>query len=182
MTSFETQAMLGTTLSPLVAVDKGDVVNRVQCSASQTGNALKHLAADCVVIGGVYAGARATANKGIAKFLAKPVTYVANMCKNAGSLGKLITNADIKALPNKTINDKIFKGMVKLGKSVALIYEKIGKSLGKLSTRNKAIGLIVVAGALALNYINQRASYKAGQIDQKYTDKAQIILQGRKFV
>lgn len=182
MTSFETQVMLGTTLSPLVAVDKGDVTNRVQCSAAQAGNTLKHLAADAVVIGGAAAGIAATKNKGIAKYLSKPITYVSNLFKDVGNIGRLVTDADIKALPNKTIKEKIYKCCAKLGKAVSPIYERVGKSLGKLSTRGKAIALIAAVTFPMVNYIKQRFSYRAGQIDQKYTDKAAIMRSGRKFV
>lgn len=48
------------------------------------------------------------------------------------------------------------------------------KTLGnRLSSKTKALGLVASAGAVALSYVTGKGIYKMGQIDQKYTDKAQ---------
>ena len=171
MTSFETQAMLGTQISPLVATDKGDLTNRVQCSASQAGNTLKHLAADTVVIGGAaYAGKKAIENKGFAKFLSKPLEKLGSILKDA-----------------KTID--VVKGAKKVkGKFVPYtkiikkdnIFTKAGKYIEKIPTKYKALAVVAAVAIPLVNYIGQRFIYRAGQIDQKYTDNAKIMSANRK--
>ena len=144
MTDFAMQQLAGPVISSLVSKDKGDLSNRLSCAGEQLKNNVKTLAADTVVVGGTAAGIAATKNKGIAKFLAKPLEFVGNQ------LSKL----------TKT--------------KVPTVLSKIGNKIKNMPTRYKAIALVVAAGLGALSYIGQKHLYQAGQIDQKYTDKAKL--------
>ena len=135
MTNYSTQIIAGTGITPLFSSDKGDMSNRLECAGKQTVNGLKTLAADAVVVGGVYAGAKVVKKSSkIAQFLSKPFK----------ALGDLLSGT------------------------------KVGNFIKKMPTSAKAIALLGTVGALVIQHINNKAWYNAGQIDQKYTDKAAL--------
>ena len=85
---------------------------------------------------------------------------------------------------NKFIN-KMTKGISNTKGNVKKLLHEAGKmyrpfinkfpSLKKLTlVRKGALGTVIGLGALALGYVTNKHFYKAGQIDQKYTDKAAI--------
>lgn len=59
-------------------------------------------------------------------------------------------------------------------KEVPTIFSKLGNTIKNMPTKYKAMALVVAAGLAALTYIGHKHIYKAGQIDQKYTDKAKL--------
>ena len=81
-------------------------------------------------------------------------------------------------------NEKVANGVIKGLKAVRNVMNKnkyTGKVAGwitkALSSMPKAGKIGVIAAAIALpvlSYIDHKDSYKAGQIDQKYTDKAAV--------
>lgn len=165
MTCFETQVLLGTPVSPLVSKDKGSMGNRVECAAAQTGNIAKGLAADTVVIGGAaLAGKQAIKRGKFAAFLAKPVDALQ---KVFAKLGKEIKVDNAKKL---NVNKK-FGFKFKQSKNYP---ERIANFLKKMPTKYKALAVIAAVAIPLVSYIGQRTTYKAGQIDQKYTDKAKV--------
>ena len=162
MTDFITNAALGAT-APLVAKDKGDLSNRLNCAGAHIKNNAQTLAQDTVVIGGTAIAARAVAkNKNLADKFCNVVSKVTQ--KTVGTINKV--------LPNK-VKDKAYKCFNKIRTRITG-GDLIGK-INKLSTKQKgAIGILMSLGALALGYVGYKHIYKAGQIDQKYTDKAAI--------
>lgn len=89
MTSYVNQLVLGTTISPFVSSDKGDLANKANCAGSQIKNNLSTLAQDTLVIGGTAAGAYGISKSDkFAKPLAKGVDYVINGLKNLLPKGK----------------------------------------------------------------------------------------------
>ncbi len=131
---------------PLVANDKGDITNRVKCAYEQTKNKAIYTAQTAAVAAG--AGA---ATYGVLKYpvLNKAYGKAADIVLRFG--GKLV---------------KRFLG------ENSKLYTKAAKFVKKLPTKAKIAGLIALPALLAINYISNKMTYKAGQIDQKYTDKA----------
>lgn len=220
MTDFATQQLAGPVISSLVSKDKGDLSNRMSCVGEQLKNNVKTLVADTVVIGGTAAGVAATQNKGIAKFLAKPLEFVGNVLskmtkkdisidivknnladavnknivesglshKSAQESAKaFIENGPVLKRTSSYIQKmKFFESFNKITnklsnikfktslKEAPTVFSKIGNKIKNMPTRYKAIALVVAAGLGALSYIGQKHLYQAGQIDQKYTDKAKL--------
>jgi len=62
-------------------------------------------------------------------------------------------------------------------KGVSVIAKKapnIAQKLSNMPSKFKVLGLIAAPVLLGVGYLCQRWAYNAGQIDQKYTDKAKI--------
>lgn len=78
-----------------------------------------------------------------------------------------------------SIATKLGKGISKLAKASGL-----GKIAAKIAKNPKAYGVagLAVAGGLALLKLVQDHAYKAGQIDQKYTDSAAIESQTKNVI
>lgn len=150
MTNYITQQALGTHISPFVSKDKGDIQNRISCSVAQTKNNLKTAAQDVVVIGGTVAGMAAVAkSKSAQNVIAKGVGVAA----------------------------KAFKPVVKMLKTTKFgnAMKDIATKIKGLSPRAKGAAAVVgLLGACILGHINRNNAYKAGQIDQKYTDRAAL--------
>ena len=192
MTNFATYSTLGPVVYPMVAKDKGSLGNRVNCSGEQTINsaacAAKSVAAATAsvagynVIGNLTKGKAFKWNSSINEFLRKQVNdiekahnYVEfwsggkvkdykltekgiafNLQKYGKFKGKLRTIIDNFAL--KTIN------------GLKNLFTKISKTSG----RQKALGAFALLALATLNYITNKHCYQAGQIDQKYTDRAKL--------
>ena len=141
-------------LSPYAAREKGDIQNRVNCSGAHLANNANALAKDVVIIGGAAAATAAAVkypqvgNK-VQKGLSKAVNWV-----------KL----------------KLSKAFNKLGKTrMARKLNVAAYKFKKLPLNTKGtIGVIAGLATLALGATHLNKVYKAGQIDQKYTDRAAI--------
>ena len=195
MTEFITNAALGVK-APLVAKDKGDLSNRLNCAGAHIKNNAQTLVQDTVVIGGTALGAGVIAKSGklnkvynnIKGFLNKPFPQkiiapfkqTVNSIKNNKYYTKLVDK-----LKSTKVISKITNGISKAKPKVKMLLDKQGKmlspimdkfpKLSKLSLARKgALGTVIAYGALALGYVTNKHFYKAGQIDQKYTDKAAI--------
>ena len=157
MTDYATHAVLGPAVSSMVAKDKGDISNRAQCAKDQLVNNVKTLAADTVVLSGA-AGVTALAGK-------KPTKFAALFDK---------------------LNKKLAKWTPKnkIGESYKNAFKKIASKCK--NPKAKAAALVATFVALPamglISYINHRHSYREGQIDQKYTDKARLEKQGRNLI
>lgn len=108
------------------------------------------------------------------KVVKKATNAVKNTVKKASkSIQDKKLNSD--ALKNAT------KKIKKAGKSKNLIKSAFEK-FSKLPKTNKYIAAAVAAlGVLGLGYVSANHNYKAGQIDQKYTDEARLEERQRKF-
>ena len=168
MTDFATQQLVGPVISPLVSKDQGDFSNRVSCAGEQLKNNVKTIAADTVVIGGTAAGIAATKDKGLAKFLAKPLEFVGN---ELSKMTKAVFPEYSKDIKVKSIDIILKESKIK---EVPTVLSKLGDKIKKMPTRHKAIALVAGLGLTALTYIGQKYLYIMGQIDQKYTDKAKL--------
>ena len=157
MTNYITQATCGPVIGSLVSSDKGDITNKTKCAGAQLKNDVSALAQDVVVIGGA-AGAGALINKNsklsakFTKFFDKVVNKLIPARKRIvrGTGGKPFTTSVIR-------QSKLAKKLLRMG------------SKGKIAL---ALALPVFT---AVSYISGKHLYKMGQIDQRYTDKAQII-------
>lgn len=96
-----------------------------------------------------------------------------------------VTYAAYKSPKTAQVITKGLKGVQTLmskNKYTSKVAGFITKALSKFSTTGK-IGVIAAALALpVLAYIDHKHTYKAGQIDQKYTDKAQVASQLDNFI
>lgn len=131
---------------------KGSMGNRIDCAAEQTKNILttnlKATGAGLAIGGTTYAlGFTKTGNKVVEKATQSAKGVVSNFIKKHPDAFK-----NVKEVASGALNK--FKALPKAGK-IALA---IG---GALAT--------IIGGALGTQQV-----YKAGQIDQKYTDKAQL--------
>ncbi len=181
MTNYVAHVALGPAVSSMVAKDKGDVSNRANCAKEQLGNNIKTLAADTVVLSSV-GGAAVLADK------------------NANKLEKLFDNIvnkfNLKRKPPRSRAEKTIDGFSKTVNKSKLIKKPTFKSrmrdniinlVEKCKTpKAKAAALFATFVALPamglISYINHRHSYREGQIDQKYTDKAKLEKQGRNLI
>ncbi len=68
--------------------------------------------------------------------------------------------------------DKVIKKVAVASKNKTVI--KFAKKLLNASAKNKVFGALGLAAAGILYFIDHNHSYKMGQIDQKYTDRANI--------
>ena len=178
MTSYSTQVIAGTGTTALLGKDKGDLSNRLNCAGEQIKNNVKTLASDVVVIGGTAAGIAATKNGGIAKFFAKPVEALA---KTLSQMTKFVKDGK----PTIILNDlKTGKNTIVMPtfKKVPTVFSKLGNIIKNLPTRYKAAGFIATIGAIALGHVTNKHFYNAGQIDQKYTDKAKLKARANEIV
>ena len=190
MTDYNTQVSLGTTISSLTSKDKGDFSNRVECAGAQIKNNLKTLAADTVVIGGVVAGTQAARKSGtFAKIMSKPIDWIAQGLSKLKSskyvrdekafakATKGMKKETIEALKLKNMTTIIKNGKaIKVGKMVdtPTVFTRAANFLKNMKTSHKAIAVVGAIGSAILARIAQKHFYQAGQIDQKYTDKAKL--------
>lgn len=156
MTNFAVQSTMGA-LSPLVSKEKGSVGNRMDCAGAHLKNNATTLAQTAAVGATAYGATRAVANNmfgfgGITRGLAKTFDYAMK------GLGKLTKNPDL----TKQVTEKLAKWTAPNGFTKSKV------------PGIKALAVIAAVTLPALGYIAHNHSYKAGQIDQKYTDKAQL--------
>lgn len=146
MSDFLLYSVAGAHRYPLVARDKGDITNRMKCSYEQGKNKT------------IYAAKAATIGAGAA----------------AAGYGVLKSPAITSGLASVTT--KLLKLGGKALKSLVgpknKLYTQAAKFFKKLPTKAKAVGLIALPAFMAISYLGNKMIYKAGQIDQKYTDKA----------
>lgn len=166
MTNFAVQSTVGPVISSLASKDKGSMGNKVDCAGAQLkNNAVTGLQAGAVTAGaagGIYGIAK---NEKLARGAAKIFDSAMN------GFGKLIGKKDFA----KEVNSKIQKNLAKkLVKNNANFSPEMLKTVTNAIRKSKGALLIAAATLPVLNYISHKHSYKMGQIDQKYTDKAKL--------
>lgn len=164
MTGFAMQSVTGPVISTMISKDKGSVGNRVDCAGSHVkNNVVTNLSA--LGVAGATIGAGKVVSKGVGTSqLAKAADFVLKAFSELLPKKPIIkvVNESGKTL-RKTFNPPTFSSKMR---------GILDKAKG-LSSKTKALGLVASAGAVALSYVTGKGIYKMGQIDQKYTDKAQ---------
>ena len=145
MSDYASYLALRPTGSALLGKDKGDISNRLKCAGEQTVNTAK-----AVAKGGTILGATTLAGYGFYKS-AKAASFAA---KIFNKIGKSAYNL--------------------LGMNNIKFLEKAAKTINKLPPTAKAIGLVTLPALIAILHINNKMLCQAGQIDQKYSDKANM--------
>lgn len=166
MTNFAVQSTVGPVISSLASKDKGSMGNKVDCAGAQLkNNAVTGLQAGAVTAGaagGVYGVAK---NAKLARGAAKVFDSIMN------GFGKLIGEKDFAQKINKKVQNNLAKNLVK---DNANFGPEMLKKVTDAIRKSKGALLVAAATLPILSYISHKHSYKMGQIDQKYTDKAQL--------
>jgi hypothetical protein len=166
--------------------------NRVNCAGEQTVNnaacAAKSVAAATAsvagynVIGNLTKGKAFKWNSSINEFLRNQVKCIDDEMK-ATSFWTGERLKDYK-VTQKGI-DYLTKKHGKFGGKLRAIFANFGlktinglknlfTKISKTSGRQKALGAFALLALATLNYITNKHCYQAGQIDQKYTDRAKL--------
>lgn len=166
MTNFAVQSFAGPVISSVASKDKGSFGNRVDCAGQQLKNNLvtgaQATAVGAGAVGTVYAAAK---NEKVATTLARVFD------KSADAVGKLFGQKKW----SKFLNEAMAKNIA-IGKTQnnANLNPETLKNLTKTIKCGKAGILTAAIALMGLSYIGSKHNYKMGQIDQKYTDKAQL--------
>lgn len=192
MTNFAVQSGLGS-IAPFISKDKGSFGNRANCAGAQLKNEVKNdIESVAVLAGGI--GTYSALNKltkgkafewntKINKALKDGVKYWIGESRISlageqmryflqGEKGyrAFLDHAKENGLKFPKLRYHVGKAMVKMVDGIA----KVANKLSKTSGRQKILGGVVLATGCALNYVASKHNYKAGQIDQKYTDRAKM--------
>lgn len=188
MTNFETYNALGA-LSPYVARGKGSIKDRANESREHLKNDMKGLGKVTVVGAGTTVAAM-HANKKLFRTSTNWNTSINKVFKEGANfigegLDELIRSGKVdkntgrisKGYANTLKNGGKFIGRMKVFAANATLKfielcKTAMKKVGNTSTRQKVVAGIVAVGLMTIGQICQKQCYKAGQIDQKYTDKA----------
>lgn len=193
MTSFAVQTSMGA-IAPLVSKDKGSVGNRMNCAGEHIKNNLS-TGVQATAVAGSTALAYSFTNKMTkGKAMDWNIKFnkaLKNLSKDIAKQAKIFNNSEV----GKYVNME--KGVTKAGKQrLTKLYGKTkGKIAGlacnlgtkfisftknaidkiaKTSGRQKILTGIVLSGLVLLTHVLNKHNYKAGQIDQKYTDRAKM--------
>ena len=158
MTNYITQAACGPVIGSVVSSDKGDIANRTKCAGAQLKNNVATLAQDVVVIGGA-AGAGALINKN-AKLSAKVTKF----------FDKVVN----KLMPGRKRDITLFGTGGKPFKTFEIRQSKLAQKLLNMVPKGKIALAVALPALMAVSFISGKHLYKMGQIDQKYTDKAEL--------
>ena len=168
-----------TTAAPIVSKDKGSLGNRINCAGSQAWNAIE---TGATVAGTVTVADYALKHKDKLSKAYKGTQNFAQKIANS-KFGKKIWEIYLKvgqkvvdskafdktnAIAEKITDSKFGKLMQKASQKIMAFGCKTADVLNKLPKGGK-IGLLVALGLTILNGV-----YKSGQIDQKYTDRAEM--------
>lgn len=166
MTSFAVQSTLGAA-APLVSKDKGSMGNRMDCAGAQIKNNLS-TAVQTGLVTGAAVGTIKYSDK-MPKALNKVAKFFDTAVKKFAEANYMYTEKIVRNAPGRVNGKFVSRG----GKIVKEFSPSIQKLL-KASSKTK-FGLAVAAITLPiLTFIGAKGIYKMGQIDQKYTDKAQV--------
>ena len=161
MTNFAIQSTVGPVISSLASKDKGTMGNKVDCAGAQLKNN---------VVTGLQAGAVAAGAAGGVYGVAKN----AKLARGAAKVFDSIMNGFGKLIGEKDFAQKINNLAKNLVKDNANFGPEMLKKVTDAIRKSKGALLVAAATLPILSYISHKHSYKMGQIDQKYTDKAQL--------
>lgn len=163
------------TVAPLVSKDKGSIGNRLDCAGQQLKNDVVTLAETGATVGGA-----ALATTGIAKSN-KVASFFGKVYDRCTKLCGMVFGKRAKNIANK-LNNKLYsisdKLLNSLDKTVSVATKGVSGFLKnrisafQIVNKIKGFGIVSAITLPLLAYIQHKGSYKAGQIDQKYTDRA----------
>lgn len=166
MTNFATQVAFTPVLTSVCSKEKGSAKNRTKCAGSHIKNSvitnLETTALTGAAVGtGYYLTKTPTAMNAVGNNINKGVSWVTN------KLG-LKTYEWVKGPASRAANGRFKPGVKTLVTKDLPFVKKILNA----SAKTKAFAAIAALALPVLAYITHKHAYKAGQIDQKYTDKA----------
>lgn len=168
MTSFAVQSTLGA-VAPLVSKEKGSFGNRADCAGSH----IKNNAVTTLQTAGTL-GAAAGIGYGLDKS-SKATNVVAagvdKFAKFVGDKAKLYSLKPMTFEERKSASQGM-KTATKFGPKK--VYNGVIQKILGTNSKTKAAAVLSAITLMALGYITHKHSYKSGQIDQKYTDKAKF--------
>lgn len=169
MTDFAVPALRAA--APLVSKEKGSIGNRLDCAGQQLKNDVVTLAQTGATVGGAaLAGAGISKSDKVANAFAK--TYDKGVKLLEKAFGPKVGNR-AHALEQK-LNDIVGTYLNGQTKTTANTKNVKGAILsGGVVKKIKGFAALTAITLPVLAYITHKGSYKSGQIDQKYTDRAQ---------
>lgn len=189
MTNFAVQSTLGA-VAPLVSKDKGSFGNRMNCAGEHIKNNAGNAVETAGVIGGsaVAYGIANKMTKGKAfewntkinnrlKGFVKHVNKVNKECSSSHvDFNKGVTKKGKNFLINKygKVKGRILKTIENLAIKIINGAKAGAEKLSKTSGRQKILGALALGALATFTAVQKKHSYQAGQIDQKYTDKAKM--------
>ena len=175
----------GTAAGVAVAAKKGDKIAEF---ASKTFTKAKNLIKNTFGKGKAKAKEVAKTTKEVAKTAIDKVPENLKNNKVVNKATDAVKNTVKKAsksIQDKKLNSNALKNAtkkIKKGGKIKNLISSAIKKFNKLPKTNRYLAVGVAAlGALGLGYVTTKHSYKAGQIDQKYTDEARIEERQREF-
>lgn len=167
MTSYTMQAFAGPVISSVVSKDKGSMGNRMDCAGSQIKNNISTGVQSALVTGAAVGTIKASGK--MPKALNKVAKFFDEAVKKFAEKNYMYTEKFVKN-PVGRVNGKFTSAGGKMVKEFSPTIQKLLKASSKTK-----FGIGVAAIALPiLTFIGAKGVYKMGQIDQKYTDKAQL--------
>jgi hypothetical protein len=176
----------------MVAKDKGSLGNRVNCAGEQTVNnaacAAKSVATATAGIVGYNAANNLMKGKAF-KWNSAINEFLREQAKNIDDSMNIFFKKSGKCIKDYKFTKKgVDIAVQKAGKFKGKLFTTIGNfalksvkgfknlltKLAKTSGRQKALGAFALLALATLNYITNKHCYQAGQIDQKYTDRAKL--------
>lgn len=158
MTNLTTQMVAGPVIGSYIANDKGGIANRTKCAAEQFGNNAVTVGSQLLTLGATAATVKTLKNKPQA------------VQKIAGFMDKVIK----KVAPAVRRDVNLVGESGKVFQTFEITHGKFADKLLKMSAKSKVFGALGLAAAGILYFIDHKHTYKMGQIDQKYTDRANI--------
>lgn len=179
MTDFAVQTTIRAA-APLVSKEKGSIGNRLDCAGQQLKNDAVTLAQTGVTLGtATIAGTGIAKNDAVAKVFSQ--IYDSGVRQLERVFGSKVGNTAHKL--EQKLHDIVGTFMegqaMQTGKTTSGKTKTAGKLIKNVVSSYKVVNKIKGFAVLAaitlpvLAYITHKGSYKSGQIDQKYTDRAQ---------
>lgn len=180
MTNFAVQSMVGPVIGSLASKDKGSAGNRADCAGQHIKNNVVTMAqgglAGAAALGGGYVVAH---NAKATDILAKGTDKALDLFQKTV---KRFSKSKPTAIPTKFANQgkniKVITGA--FSDTACTLSSKVNQMFAKLNIQPdtakklKALAPIALVATALTSYISNKHNYKMGQIDQKYTDKAQV--------
>ncbi len=177
MTSYAKNAVLGPVVAPMTDKTKGSFGNKVDCAGANIKNNATAYLQSAGVLGTVAVGTKLAAKNpsGFEKIANQVATTLSKGFNNLAGFKpfRIKITPLVKEVASKN-TEKATKNLNKTFK-ITHIDNPTLKKLGAKIAQNPKATVGIIAGtlaAMALSHITHNHAYKAGQIDQKYTDKA----------
>lgn len=167
MTSYGMQVLAGPVITSIASKEKGSMGNRMDCAGSQIKNNAS-TAVQSALVTGAAVGTIKVSGK-MPKALGKFAAFFDKGLKKVALSTNSFTEKFVKNAPGRVNGKFVSRG----GKMVKEFSPWVKKLLNLSSKTKFGIGVTAIALPI-LGFIGAKGIYKMGQIDQKYTDKAQL--------